>query len=192
MAEEKQSVTVEIYGTPYKIRAGAETAANHIQMVASEVDAQMKKIANASPRLDLPRLAVLAAVNVADQMYRLRGDLDKHMIKNEINQSQVKEELAVLRKQYAELQERNEELEKEAAQHAERERDHQAKLSEAQQALGEVRGQLEQLRKANERNQQGESEQQIAYRKLKEDYEKLQNEYNEWIQLAEGHQPGHQ
>lgn len=65
----RNRIRVEIYGQEYQIRGDA--SAEHIRQVARLVDRKMNEIARANSRLDLHRLAVLAAVNIADEYCRL-------------------------------------------------------------------------------------------------------------------------
>jgi cell division protein ZapA len=62
-------VRVDIYGQEYSLKGQASI--EHLKRVARLVDEQMKEIAEQNPRLDYSRIAVLAAVNIADQYLRL-------------------------------------------------------------------------------------------------------------------------
>lgn len=71
MAEEdKKRLTVDIYGQSYRIMGKASV--NHMRMVAGFVDDKMKEIAETSSRLDTAKIAVLAAVNIADEYFKLK------------------------------------------------------------------------------------------------------------------------
>jgi cell division protein ZapA len=48
-----------------------------MRLVAGLVDDKMREIAAGNPRLDLNRLAVLAAVNIADEYMRLREEYEE-------------------------------------------------------------------------------------------------------------------
>lgn len=48
-----------------------------MRMVAGYVDDKMRKIASANPRLDTNKLAVLAALNMADEYFRLRLEYEE-------------------------------------------------------------------------------------------------------------------
>lgn len=73
--EESNRIRVDIYGTEYQLRGNASTG--HIRLVAGLVDDKMREIASHNPRLDLNRLAVLAAVNIADEYMRLREEYEE-------------------------------------------------------------------------------------------------------------------
>ncbi|GAE05687.1 cell division protein ZapA [Paenibacillus sp. JCM 10914] len=61
---DRQSVTVDIYGTSYKLLG---SSSNYTRQVASYVDDRMRSISKAHARLDTPRIAVLAAVHMAEE-----------------------------------------------------------------------------------------------------------------------------
>lgn len=74
---------VEIYGKKYTIM-GTENA-SHVREVASHVDETMRKIGEQNPRLDASQLAVLSAVNIADEYLKLRQEHDEllHLIEDD-------------------------------------------------------------------------------------------------------------
>ncbi|WP_048600537.1 cell division protein ZapA [Rubeoparvulum massiliense] len=74
MHEQAKKVTVDIFGQQYHIRG--DVSSNYIRMIASTVDDQMKRLASANPRLDSLQLAVLTAVNFADQYEQLKREYD--------------------------------------------------------------------------------------------------------------------
>lgn len=64
-------VPVEILGQRYPIRSALD--ARYVQELASFVDEKMRAAADESPAGDSLRLAVVAALNIADQMFRARA-----------------------------------------------------------------------------------------------------------------------
>lgn len=62
------SVAVEIYDQTYHLR-GSDPA--YLQKLAATVDSKMRAVAARSNTVDSLRVAVLAAVNLADEMARL-------------------------------------------------------------------------------------------------------------------------
>lgn len=72
MSAKKSKVTVEIYGEPYNIKGEGEP--ERIRRVALLVNEQMKQIALANPSLTPAKIAVLAALNIADEFLRLEED----------------------------------------------------------------------------------------------------------------------
>lgn len=74
MAEqEKNRISVEIYGHTYKI-VGTETT-EHMRLVASIVDDKMREISNQNPSLDSAKLAVLTAVNSVHDLLKLKEQI---------------------------------------------------------------------------------------------------------------------
>lgn len=72
---EKKRVEVEICGDKYIIKGDADH--KHILQVADYVDIKMNMIAQRSPHLTVKQVAVLAALNIADELYKLQDDYDK-------------------------------------------------------------------------------------------------------------------
>jgi cell division protein ZapA len=64
------SVSVDIYDQVYTLRG---TDAEHIERLASLVDEKMRAVAAHGSTVDSLRVAVLAALNIADELMRLRG-----------------------------------------------------------------------------------------------------------------------
>ncbi len=63
-------VPVEILGQTYPIRSRLDQA--YVEELANYVDAKMKAAADVTPNVDSLRLAVLAALNIADEFFRSR------------------------------------------------------------------------------------------------------------------------
>jgi cell division protein ZapA len=72
---EVNKIKAEIYGQDYQIKGKASV--DHLRLVALLVDHKMKEVGEANPRLDLNRVAVLAAVNVADEYLKLRQEYEE-------------------------------------------------------------------------------------------------------------------
>jgi cell division protein ZapA len=60
--------TVEVFGRRFELRA-AESG-EHLQELASYVDRRMRELAEVSPHVDTAKLAVLTALNIADELFR--------------------------------------------------------------------------------------------------------------------------
>ena len=63
-------ISVEIHGQRYPIRSTLDR--EYVARLASYVDEKMRAAADSTPSGDLLRLAVLAALNVADELFRCR------------------------------------------------------------------------------------------------------------------------
>lgn len=72
---ESNKIKAVIYGQDYQIKGKAPI--EHLRLVAMLVDHKMKEIGEGNPRLDLNRVAVLAAVNVADEYLKLRQEYEE-------------------------------------------------------------------------------------------------------------------
>lgn len=70
MAEAPNLVHVEIFGQTYSVRAGADAA--YVEELGRYVDEQMQQISRSSGAVDSVRIAVLAALNIADEYFRLK------------------------------------------------------------------------------------------------------------------------
>ena len=67
---EGRVIPVEIHGLRYPIRSGLEP--EYVARLASYVDEKMRVAAESTPTGDSLRLAVLAALNIADELFRCR------------------------------------------------------------------------------------------------------------------------
>jgi cell division protein ZapA len=63
-------ISVEIHGHRYPIRSTLDEA--YVARLASYVDEKMRAAADSAPTGDLLRVAVLTALNVADELFRCR------------------------------------------------------------------------------------------------------------------------
>ena len=77
MTHKSDKITVEIYGEKHVVRG--EGTAPYIQGLAHEVDKKMRIIAQRLPRLSTQRLAVLTALNLADELAKLREEQETLM-----------------------------------------------------------------------------------------------------------------
>ncbi|AGT33033.1 cell division protein ZapA [Geobacillus genomosp. 3] len=73
--ESKTRVSVRIYGQDYTI-VGTESPA-HIRLVAAFVDDKMHEFSEKNPMLDVPKLAVLTAVNIANEYLKLKEEYQR-------------------------------------------------------------------------------------------------------------------
>jgi cell division protein ZapA len=70
-SDKPKLVHVEIFGQTYAIRAGAEPG--YVEQLAAYVDSEMREISRSGGAVDSVRIAVLAALNIADACFQLRG-----------------------------------------------------------------------------------------------------------------------
>jgi cell division protein ZapA len=67
---EKNATTVEIFGREYKIKGVADE--QYILKIASYVDKKMREVSTGSSLPSHDRLAILAALNIADELFQER------------------------------------------------------------------------------------------------------------------------
>jgi cell division protein ZapA len=72
MSEPSRVVSVEIHGQEYPIRSGLDPA--YVAELAAYVDEKIRLAAVESPSGDTLKLAVLAALNIADEYFRVRDE----------------------------------------------------------------------------------------------------------------------
>jgi cell division protein ZapA len=69
-----ESIQVEIFGQTYSIKAGNDP--EYIRELAALVDTRMKDVQKGTGTADGYRIAILAALNIADELNRLRSQHD--------------------------------------------------------------------------------------------------------------------
>jgi cell division protein ZapA len=83
-ARESGAVVVEIYDQVYQLRG---TDPGHIERLADIVDAKMRAVSAQGTTVDSLRVAVLAALNIADELTALRARYDA--LSGSLNQQQT-------------------------------------------------------------------------------------------------------
>ena len=78
MTDTAKSVTVEIYDQPYHLR-GQDPA--YIERLAALVDTKMRAVAAQGTTVDSLRVAVLAAINIADELMTIQS---RHRSANQV------------------------------------------------------------------------------------------------------------
>lgn len=71
MANEAQSIRVVIYDQEYYMRGDLNQ--EYIQKLAQYVDGKMRSIAERTRTVDTLRIAILAALNVADEYHQIKA-----------------------------------------------------------------------------------------------------------------------
>jgi len=72
---EKNTEKVEIFGQEYKIKGVGNP--QYIHRIAGYVDKKMREIAHSSGIMSQSRIAILAALNIADELYQEREEREK-------------------------------------------------------------------------------------------------------------------
>jgi cell division protein ZapA (FtsZ GTPase activity inhibitor) len=68
---DSQSTTVTIYGQEYSVRGGEN--AEYVLEVARYVDQRMQEVARASHQVSTTKVAILAAMNITEELFRERS-----------------------------------------------------------------------------------------------------------------------
>lgn len=71
MSDERPAVKVTIFGSEYAIRGEADE--NYIHTLARYVDEKMKEIADNTHLTSPLKISILAGINLADEIFRLRA-----------------------------------------------------------------------------------------------------------------------
>jgi cell division protein ZapA len=72
---EKSTEKVEIFGQEYKIKGVGNP--QYIHKIAGYVDKKMREIAHSSGIMSQSRIAILAALNIVDELYQEREKREK-------------------------------------------------------------------------------------------------------------------
>lgn len=68
---------IEIYGHKYRIRVKGEEDEKYISHLTAYIDQKMQEVALKSKSADLSKIAVLAALNIADEYFLCQKKLDQ-------------------------------------------------------------------------------------------------------------------
>lgn len=77
MSKDDGKVTVEIFGEKHVLRGTDDP--EYIQKLAYEVDKKMRLVAQRFPRLAPHRIAILVALNLQDELQKLREEQETLM-----------------------------------------------------------------------------------------------------------------
>lgn len=69
-----ESIQVEIFGQTYSLKVANDR--EYIRQLAAFVDGRMKDVQKGTGTSDVYRIAILTALNIADELYRLRSRHD--------------------------------------------------------------------------------------------------------------------
>ena len=71
-----EDVEIEVFGQVFRVAAGDATPA-YLQRLAYYVDEKMRSIASATKTMPLNRVAILTALNIADDLFKLRDSYEQ-------------------------------------------------------------------------------------------------------------------
>jgi cell division protein ZapA len=72
-----KTVNVKIFGEEYPLRSGDDADEGYMSRVADHVDRSMREIAERSPNLSTTKVAILAALNITDELFTERRDSER-------------------------------------------------------------------------------------------------------------------
>jgi cell division protein ZapA len=70
-------IEIEIYGQKYRIKVKGEEDEKYISHLTSYVDQKMREVAVRSKSVDVLKVAVLAALNISDELFLCQKNLDQ-------------------------------------------------------------------------------------------------------------------
>ncbi|MCG8484795.1 MAG: cell division protein ZapA [Clostridia bacterium] len=141
--EEKNKVSVRIYGQEYKISGNAPK--EYILQLASYVDSKIIEIANNMKQYTTPMVTVLAAVNIADEFFKARREAKDAVSKTERYALEVKHKDRYLNELKASYLQFKQEAEKELQQMQEIKQE----LSEKSKGFESLNTDLDSFKKEN-------------------------------------------
>lgn len=120
---DRNRVTVEIYGTSYKL---VGSSSDYMKKIAQYVDERMNTISKNHTRLDTPKIAVLAAVHIAEEAIQTlevrnelkmltgeRSELKAEIVQLQADRTEQSEKLLKQQEEYAVVLREKEELQAE-------------------------------------------------------------------------------
>ncbi len=91
MPEDKGSTKVEIYGQEYRISGDSDP--EYVAEIARYVDIRMKEVAKGTPLGSLSKIAILGALNIAEELFKERDEKNRILSGIEAATSRMKEKL---------------------------------------------------------------------------------------------------
>lgn len=88
-----KTIRVTIFGDEYPLRAEGEADTEYMTRVAEHVDRAMRKIADRSPSMPAAKVAILAALNITDEMMAFQRDSDRKNVGLETRAQALRERL---------------------------------------------------------------------------------------------------
>ncbi len=98
---EKQPVIVNILGSEYALKSDADE--QYLQEIAGYVDQKMRKLLEGSQIRSPLKIAVLTAVNISDELFRLKQRYEKLVRDIESSSEEITESLDTYLNQYSDL-----------------------------------------------------------------------------------------
>jgi cell division protein ZapA len=74
MSDGRPATEVEIFGTVYQVRGSQDD--ERLQELAATVDRKMREVADQMATVDTAKIAILAALNLADELFQVKRTQD--------------------------------------------------------------------------------------------------------------------
>jgi len=87
MDSSKNTVHVNIYGEEYPVRAEGDS--EYIRQVAHYLDRKMREMAEKVPNRSPSRIAILAALNIADELFQERKKSEDNQVALEARTQEI-------------------------------------------------------------------------------------------------------
>lgn len=91
MPDDKGSTKVEIYGQEYRISGDADP--QYVAQIAKYVDTKMKEVAGGTSLGSVSKTAILAALNIAEELFKEKDEKNRILTGIEAATSRMKEKL---------------------------------------------------------------------------------------------------
>jgi cell division protein ZapA len=98
---EKSSVKVNIMGMEYALKADVNP--DYIQELASYVNTKMQRLNSGAPTYTPLKIAVLSAVNISDELFRMKRKYENLVKEIESTSEEITEKLDQFLEQYTDL-----------------------------------------------------------------------------------------
>jgi len=89
--DDKGSTKVEIYGQEYRISGDADP--QYVAQIAKYVDTKMKEVAGGTSLGSVSKTAILAALNIAEELFKEKDEKNRILTGIEAATSRMKEKL---------------------------------------------------------------------------------------------------
>lgn len=88
-----KTIRVTIFGDEYPLRAEGDADTEYMTRVADHVDRAMRKIADRSPSMPAAKVAILAALNITDEMLSSQRDTERKTLGLQTRAQMLREKL---------------------------------------------------------------------------------------------------
>ena len=78
---DKSIITVNIFGNEYTIKGVAEP--DYIISLANYLNAKMQEVQDATGLKDVKKIAILAAINISDELFEIKKTMKEEYVSNE-------------------------------------------------------------------------------------------------------------